>query len=502
MNVLIYNELETKKVSKQFRKIVEMIKRDDFRSAEVKKLSNGDFYRARLDYENRLLFRIVRWKGEKYALLLEIIFGHKYERSRFLKGHQVDESKIGAVDAQKALEGEAESLNFLNNRNNRFHVLNKIISFDDEQNSILNSRPPSIIIGSAGSGKTALTLEKIKSLHGDVLYVTHSPYLVDNSRNQYYAFNYKNDSQQVDFLSFREFMETIEIPTGKELKYSDFSSWFSKHSHHSKINDCHKLFEEFNGVLTGASVDKPLLSREDYLNLGVRQSIFPQTERNQVYDFFEKYRHFLKAESFYDTNILSFEYLSKVRECYDFIVVDEVQDLTNKQLTLILKSLRSDDQFILCGDSNQIVHPNFFSWANIKTLFYKKNQKSSSGSEISLVNILFNNYRNSPEVTDLANKLLVLKNRRFGSIDKETNYLVRSISEEGGKVDFFNEEKKILNELNSKTKKSTKFAIVVMRAEDKGDAKKYFNSPLVFSIHEAKGLEYENIILFNFVSNN
>ena len=39
-----------------------------------------------------------------------------------------------------------------------------------------------------------------------------------------------------------------------------------------------------------------------------------------------------------------------------------------------------------------------------------------------------------------------------------------------------------------------------MHADDKADARRLFSTPLVFSIQEAKGLEYESIILFNFIS--
>ena len=75
-------------------------------------------------------------------------------------------------------------------------------------------------------------------------------------------------------------------------------------------------------------------------------------------------------EKLYDINLVSHDYLNKSAPEYDFIIIDEIQDFTNIQLMLILKSLKMANQFILCGDSNQIVHPNFFSWSKIKTLFY------------------------------------------------------------------------------------------------------------------------------------
>ena len=55
-------------------------------------------------------------------------------------------------------------------------------------------------------------------------------------------------------------------------------------------------------------------------------------------------------------------------------------------------------------------------------------------------------------------------------------------------------------ELNQKIRQSTRFAVLVMRDEDKIEARKHFTTPLLFSIHEAKGLEYENIVLYRFVS--
>lgn len=241
--------------------------------------------------------------------------------------------------------------------------------------------------------------------------------------------------------------------------------------------------------------NKPYLSREDYVNLGIKQSIFLASEREKVYDIFEKYIAFLNQGNYYDANITAFEMLDKVTPTYDFIVVDEVQDLTNVQLMLILKALKNkENNFILSGDSNQIVHPNFFSWAQLKTMFFKTNLKGT------ILRILKTNYRNSHHVTKLSNTLLKIKNARFGSIDKESTYLINTVSETKGEVAFYKDDEKIKKELNKKTKESTRFAVLVMNNEDKAKVQRFFNTPLIFSIQEAKGLEYENIILVNFIS--
>lgn len=103
-------------------------------------------------------------------------------------------------------------------------MLDKIISFDDVQNKALALRPPVILIGSVGSGKTVLTLEKLKQLEGDILYVTLSPYLTENARNLYYANGYENERQSIDFLAYGEFMESIRVPEGREVTFRDLSS--------------------------------------------------------------------------------------------------------------------------------------------------------------------------------------------------------------------------------------------------------------------------------------
>jgi hypothetical protein len=494
MQILVYNGLITRQIP-GFAKMVKYLEADDFKSAEVKKVGDN-LYRARLNQSDRLLFSVYRHQGQAYALILEFIKNHAYQDSRFLRrAAAIDESKIPALSDAGQIEGAP--LAYLNPNHGSFNLLDKIISFDDSQQAIYQLQPPLVIIGSAGSGKTALTLEKMKQTVGDVLYVTQSAYLVKNSRDLYYAHDYENADQQVDFLSLQEFLESIEVPDGKPVGFQAFQAWFSRQRHGGSLKDAHKLFEEFRGVITGPATDKSWLGRADYLALGVKESIFLAEEREAVYDVFEKYLAFLTEQKLYDGNIVSHRYLSKVTPRYDFVIVDEVQDLTNIQLYLILKSLRRPQDFILCGDSNQIVHPNFFSWSKVKSLLFRQDDLHAEGE---LIRILNTNYRNSPQVTEIANRILKIKNQRFGSIDKESHYLVKSNGHTQGEVLLLEDSAGIRQELDKKTRTSTLFAVIVMNAEQKPAAARHFSTPLVFTIQEAKGLEYENIILYNFLT--
>lgn len=497
MKLLYYSDLDTSSVKTQFKKVENQLKANDFSSADVKKMPNTNgFYRAKLDYENRLLFKFADYNGEKHLLLLEIILNHEYEKSRFLRGAEIDEQKFQPVEPQDIeKETDIEKLNYINERNSTFHILDKIISFDEDQHEIYKLSLPIIIIGSAGSGKTALTLEKMKHLRGNVAYFSLSSFLVENAQKIYYSKGYDNPDQSVDFLSFKDYLESIAIPKGKEINFTIFERWYGKYQQTYKFKEPYKLFEEFKGVMTGSVTDEAYLSKEAYLKLGVKQSIFLAEEREKVYDLFEKYLDFLAENEYYDSNMLAYHYLAKVVPSYDYVVIDEVQDITNIQLLLILKSLIEPTHFLLSGDSNQIVHPNFFSWSKIKSLFFQEDLKGN------VIRILKTNYRNAQKITKLSNDLLKIKNARFGSIDKESTYLINTISKIEGEINFFEDGDAIKKDLNKKTEQSTKFAVLVMNNEEKQAVKKYFKTPLVFSIHEAKGLEYENIILVNFISN-
>ena len=497
MQVLLYHGLDPDRMP-GFAKMAAYLEAENFAAAESKKVGDN-LFRAKLDRSDRILFSFARHRDRTVILLLEHIRRHAYDKSRFLaRGATVDEAKLPDLKALPADAGsQAEQLPYVNPRRPYVHLLDKAISFDDDQHEVYSLPPPLVVIGSAGSGKTVLTLEKMKQALGNVLYVTHSPFLVDRSRETYYGLNYENDDQEVSFLSFDEFLESIRVPSTRAIDFSGFARWFARHRVASKLRDPHQLFEEIAGVIAGSTADSAWLSREAYAGLGIRQSIYPAQERGRVHELFMKYVDHLKESAQHDVNILSFEYQSLAQPVWDFVVIDEVQDFTNVQMDLMLRTLKHPGNFILCGDANQIVHPNFFSWTGVRRYFHGR---LAGDAPVAPRRVLGTNYRNSVHVTELANRILRLKHVRFGSIDRDSNHLVKSVSDRDGSVLLLAAEPGSIRDLDEKTHDSTRFAVIVMHANQKAAVRRHFRTPLVFSIQEAKGLEYENVILFGFVS--
>lgn len=514
MRLLLYKDLNLRRVKIAFDKVKAAIEAGDFRSADVKKLHAGPYYRAKLDYANRLLLQFARIDRtpaeggtETVCLALEVIENHAYERSRFLRGAVVDEARIErepAADAKApALSAEATLLRWLGPGRTQFELLDKPIVFDEAQDDAYRHPAPLVVIGSAGSGKTAVTLARLREAEGRVLYVTLSAYLAQSARALHAALGFENPKQEVDFLSYRELLETLHVPPGREVTLPMFAAWCERHRATLRLLgdlDAQALFEEFRGVI-GAQPAGPL-SLADYMALGTRQSLLNTAQRELAHGLFQRYRAWLAEAGLHDSNLVAHEWRTQIAEkqppVYDFVVIDEVQDLTPVQLSLVLALLKAPGQFILCGDSHQIVHPNFFSWAALKSLFWQG--LAGDAAQRQPLKLLQANFRNTRAVTELANRLLKIKQARFGSVDRESNFLVRSTSAVAGEVRLLDAKDKTLSQLDAATRQSARHAVIVLRDEDKPAARQAFHTPLVFSVHEAKGLEYPHVLLFRLVS--
>ena len=511
MRILTYQDLGSHRLQKAISRVRSAIAAGDFRAAALKKLAPTPFWRAKLDDKSRLLMQFIRHGGETVCLFLEIIDNHAYDKSRFLRGARVDPDKIEQVPdaiaadvlAPDAVMPAAHSsrLTWLHPTRDQFVLLDKPIMFDDVQEAVRLRPAPLVLLGPAGSGKTAVTLTKLREASGRVLYVTQSAYLAQSARGLYGAHGYENDRQEVEFVSYREFLETIKIPNGTEVRYADFEPWFHRHCAALRGDlqgtEAFALFEEFRGVL-GARPDAPL-SLDDYQALGVRQSLFPAGEaRAAIHGLFGRYVAWLNESGYYDLNLVAHAWRKLAEPTYDFMVIDEVQDFTNAQLALILATLKNPKHFLLCGDAHQIVHPNFFSWAAVRALFWQCAAGEDVGS--GQISVLRANFRNTQSVTDIANRLLRIKQARFGSIDRESSFLVDCASSEAGSAQLLGGKDATLRDLDARSRVSVQYAVIVLRDEDKAAARERFRTPLIFSVHEVKGLEYPHVILFSLIS--
>ena len=89
---------------------------------------------------------------------------------------------------------------------------------------------------------------------------------------------------------------------------------------------------------------------------------------------------------------------------------------------------------------------NFFSWASVRALFREAAKAGQRGPPRrrppATSRCMQANFRNTRAVTALANRLLKIKQARFGSVDRESNFLVKCASHAAGEVRLLKAEEK------------------------------------------------------------
>lgn len=161
MKIYLYHTLNPETIP-GYKKFAQAIEADNFAQADVRKIDTN-LYRARLSIRDRLLFPLYRYRGETVGLVLEYLRNHAYHTSRFLRRNVViDEERLQLQPVPDPADADAGTLTYLNPTHGRFHYLDKMLSFDADQQALYEHPMPLVIVGSAGSGKTALLLEKMK----------------------------------------------------------------------------------------------------------------------------------------------------------------------------------------------------------------------------------------------------------------------------------------------------------------------------------------------------
>jgi hypothetical protein len=468
-----------------------------------------------------------------------------------------------------------------------------------EQVKILETDPPVLISGTAGSGKTTLSvyyLLKPKFRSQKTLFLTHNPLLNDFSKKIYFGLIAKTEpgpSVPVpDFLVFRDLLlklvgQSRSFDGNKEVGLKEFTRIFRNHRFQQKY-DAELVWEEIRSIIKGAKpwirtdrfkrllqvciqdqlpahhlkelkeyllglnpfhfLDKiektlaaktsyrrlndfiqnmtpgngslpdahkavlheihrvverhensfcaPLLSYQEYLNLGRKRAPHFLYERKEIYDIAEYYQGKLLEHGGWDEIDLCRQALRNldknhaIESRYDLIVCDEVQDFADIQIALIFNLVRSPQAVVMAGDPKQIINPSGFRWEEVKQQFYDR------GLETPEVAYLRLNFRCVGSIVKLANALLDLKQRLIGLVGSE----FREEWKFDGKPPFLLEDIPESEVMEHLRKQGADQIILVRDATEQKKLKAALGTELVFTIHEAKGLEFDTVFLWKFSS--
>ncbi|KAL5829949.1 hypothetical protein ACOSQ3_019417 [Xanthoceras sorbifolium] len=319
----------------------------------------------------------------------------------------------------------------------------------------------------------------------------------------------------------------------KEVNFDRFSSVYWPHfnTELTKNLDSSRVYTEIishiKGGLRAMEVGHCKLSREDYVQLSEgRVSTLSTRKRENIYDIFLNYERMKVEKGEFDLADLvnDLHHRLKDESCQvdemNFVYVDEVQDLTMSQIALFKYICKNvDEGFVFSGDTAQTIARGIdFRFQDIRALFYKKFVSESSNNghvgrerkgQLSDVLSLSQNFRTHAGVLKLAQSVIELLYRFFPqSIDVlkpetsliygEPPVLLESENKEDAIIKMFGNSGNFGGNIVGFGAQQ----VILVRDDSarKAISNHVGKQALLLTIVECKGLEFQDVLLYNFFS--
>ena len=493
----------------------------------IKKLAgSGNRFEFRVNNGDRIFFSLNKRgdEEEKITFILYSSHDHGVRNTKRAEIQFVKDFEILKENFEPSREDELDKRIFLDYNNvityevkdDSFFKLNRDSRYfyyylNDEQYETIISQPPVFVVGSAGSGKSTITLRKILNIeeHNSVYnfekigYFTGNSYLKDNLLEQYNFFRDKSKAEISEFYTLKEFYrKEFGIDTRKIIgfkKFMEFLSFSYPNRKKFKVED-YNIYFEIIGIIKGLMIQNgadnwekdlniSLISLEEYKKLSKKYSVLDENLKTEIYKIALKYEEWKEKNGLYDVNDLAVMGI-KSRKKFDFVLVDEVQDLTETEIFFLTTLVKNPENIVFAGDIHQMVNFNSFSFDRLKNLYYKNKINYS-------FSILTKNYRSSEKIVKLANYLTDLRKKYIGNLGMD-DYKEGAVSEEGNI-----ELSSVNSSIMEKYQKDVNSAIVVSDDEERNRIfDTYGIKHRIFTVEEIKGLEYKNIICCNLITKN
>ncbi|GFP95816.1 tpr and ankyrin repeat-containing protein 1, partial [Phtheirospermum japonicum] len=317
-----------------------------------------------------------------------------------------------------------------------------------------------------------------------------------------------------------------------EVTYDRFRSFYWPHFNAklTKNLDPSRVFTEImshikgGGPQDGETCDSKR-TRIDYISLSdSRVSTLSAEKREVIYDMFEDYEKMKLERGEFDladfVNDIQFrlENENLMGDKMDFVYIDEVQDLTMSQISLFKYICKNvDEGFVFCGDTAQTIARGIdFRFEDIRSLFYNeflmknRNCEVQGRGEKGLISDTFclsQNFRTHTGVLRLSQSVIDVICHFFPqSIDvlpPETSLIY---GESPVVLEPGSDENLIMTIFGHSGKAGGKWvgfgADQVILVRDDSARKEVSNcighQALVLTIVECKGLEFQDVLLYNF----
>ncbi len=300
-----------------------------------------------------------------------------------------------------------------------------LLLLDKDQENLVDWRlkGPTLVKGGPGSGKSTVAMYRVRELirktssenkNVRVLFTTYTNALVDYSSQ---LINYLIEGIDCfdgnikvntldrlarkivsDFEGYLNIAKKEEIESALKNARNDLISNLKNGASSREVSKTLQsirddyLLEEFEWVIEGQGIE----TLGEYLNADRtgRGYGFSQLMRENVWELYENYCNFLDELgklSWGGIRKKALEYaISKLNNCekWDYVLVDEAQDLTPVALALCMELCKSPSGLFLTADASQSIYNKGFSWINVHESMHLKGR----------TRILKRNYRTTRQI--------------------------------------------------------------------------------------------------------
>ena len=240
-------------------------------------------------------------------------------------------------------------------------------------------------------------------------------------------------------------------------------------------------------------LDQPLLTLREYESLGRKRAPNFPFDRRDIYRIAEYYQDRLQQTSRVDEIDLTRAALQRLEQDedsfrYDLVVCDEVQDFTDVQLALLFRLAADPLRTVLAGDPKQIINPSGFRWEEVRARYYERGLRVPEVVNLSV------NFRSVGNIVALANELLKLKRSLVGLASGEIAERWTFRGRPPLLVDGLAEP----TMLQAMKQAGASQVVLVRTPAERDRLRAALATELVFTINDAKGLEFDGVLLWRF----
>lgn len=382
-----------------------------------------------------------------------------------------------------------------------------VLSSDQEK--YVSVKAPTLIKGNAGAGKTVISFELFDKLTSSneltTYYLTFNDYLVRYAKNYLKDEVVKDGSCIVTTSNF--LIKYLNKKPDNYIDYNKFKLWLHSDLEIKRYDieniKTYILWTFIRGIIKGKYNNNNLsyLSRIEFIEYVSNNEPKYLNEADKIYKCFELYQKYLSSNSYFDDNDLATLIIkNKAQEDYYFII-DEVQDLTERLLYSLTHMVNNNLVFMF-GDPNQTIQPTIIDLNSLQSLF----KDNSISYENYSKHQLLTSFRSGREILRFINHLQKLRQLYIAKSDSEDDLEFESNRNDDlnlctikciGNKDLNDSIlKEVLNSSNTK--------IIVSSDEAKKEliSKNKLFENFVNTIEDVKGLEHDNIIIYNFINDN